>query len=120
MADLTGMAPGELRMTAFRLESYLRRRVVLDTQGPLLFIGTLASFDERGFWLLDADVHDRNDGHSTKEVYISNARLLEQGGARNVNRRRVFVDRSVVASVSGLDEIVLETEIGAAREDEIE
>lgn len=114
------MPNDELHMAAFRLESYLRRRVVLDTQGPLLFIGTLAALDERGFWLEDADVHDRNDGHSTKEVYISNARGLERSGARNVNRRRVFVERAVVASISAMDDVVMEGGADLSREGEFE
>jgi hypothetical protein len=97
-------------MSDFRLETFLRQRVVLDTQGPLVFIGTLAAVEERGYWLTDADVHDRNDGHSTKEVYVSNARELEKGGSRNVNRRRVFVERSVVASISALADVVFDAD----------
>ena len=93
-----------------RLDDWLHHRVVLDTQGPLLFIGTLVAFDDRGYWLSDADVHDRNDGHSTKEVYISNACALERAGSRNVNRRRVFVERSGIASISLLGDVVLEAE----------
>lgn len=89
------------------LEQYLSKRVVLDTQGPLLFIGTLTAFDQTGFWLRDADVRDRTDGHSTKEEYISNASLLERSGSRHVNRKRVFVERAVVASISALDEVVI-------------
>lgn len=93
-------------MQSYPLGDFLGRRVVLDTQGPLLFIGTLKSMDERGYWLTEADVHDRHDGHSTKEVYVSNARKLEQSGSRNVNRRLVFVDRDCVASVSALEDVI--------------
>jgi small nuclear ribonucleoprotein (snRNP)-like protein len=87
------------------LEKLLHQRVVLDTQGPMIYIGTLAAFDERGYWLLDADVHDRSDGHSPKEVYISQAQELEQSGARRSNRRRVFVERHAVISISALSDI---------------
>ena len=45
-------------MDACSLEDFLDRRVVLDTQESLIFIGRLLSFDERGYWLADADVHD--------------------------------------------------------------
>ncbi len=92
-------------MSSPNLTDYVNRRVVLDTQGPLLYIGTLIAHDERGYWLADADVHDRNDGHSGKEVYISRASELERTGVRNVNRRRVFVDRQAVVSLSGLDDV---------------
>lgn len=90
------------------LDIFLNRRVVIDTQGPLLYIGVLESFDERGYWLIDADVHDRNDGHSTKEVYISAARDLEKRGSRHVNRRRVFVEQHAVASLSALEDVVVD------------
>lgn len=89
---------------------YLQRRVVIDTQGPLLYIGTLTAVDGRYYHLADADVHDRHDGHSTKEVYISNAALLERAGSRNVNRRTVLVERAVVASISRLADVMLEAE----------
>ena len=58
-------------MKAETLDRYLERRVVLDTSGPMLYIGRLAAFDAAGYWLLDADVHNRSDGHSTKEEYVS-------------------------------------------------
>lgn len=89
------------------LQRYIDRRVVLDTQGPLIFIGTLRALDPTGYWLADADVHDRNDGHSSKEVYINNAYELERSGTRNVNRRTVFVDRAAVVSISALDDVVV-------------
>ena len=64
--------------------------------------------DDRGYWLSDADVHDRNDGHSSKEVYVNQAAVLEKSGALNVNRRRVFVERQAVISISALDDVVAE------------
>ncbi|MBU0637868.1 MAG: hypothetical protein KKB50_03315 [Planctomycetes bacterium] len=95
-------------MSERTLDMFLNRRVVLDTQGPMLFIGQLEGHDDRGYWLTEADVHDRNDGHSTKEVYISHAHDLEKSGGRNVNRRRVFVERHAVISVSALEDAVAE------------
>jgi len=88
------------------LDMYLKRRVVLDTQGPMIYIGTLTAHDERGFWLTDADVHDRSDGHSPKEVYISQAHDLEKTGSRRTNRRTVFVERHAIISLSALDDVV--------------
>lgn len=89
-----------------QMSDYLKRRIVIDTPGPLIYIGNLEHFDERGYWLADADVHDRNDGHSGKEVYVNQAYELDKGGSRVINRKRVFVDRQIVASISALDEVV--------------
>jgi hypothetical protein len=79
---------------------------VLDTPGPMIYIGRLEAHDERGYWLLDVDVHDRSDGHSTKEKYVSESLELERSGTPRVNRRRVFVERQAVISVSALEDIV--------------
>ena len=87
------------------LNEYIGRRVVLDTQGPLLYIGQLLAWDERGYWLADADVHDGRDGHASKEEYVSEAHELDRRGSRHVNRRRVFVERGAIVSISALDEV---------------
>ena len=91
------------------LNDFLNRRVVLDTPGSLVYLGRLIAWDERGYWLEDADVHDRQDGHASKEEYVNTAYGLEQQGAQHVNRRRVFVDRQVIASVSALDDVVTDS-----------
>jgi hypothetical protein len=88
------------------LDMFVGQRVVLDTAGPLIYIGKLEAHDQRGYWLSDADMHDRTEGHSTKEQYVSESRELEQGGAPHVNRRRIFVDRQAVISISALEDIV--------------
>ncbi len=80
--------------------------VVLDTQGPLVYIGRLESYDERGYWLVRADVHDRSEGHSTNEKYIHDACVLEREGARVINRRRVFVERAAIVSISALEDVL--------------
>jgi hypothetical protein len=85
---------------------FVGQRVVLDTPGPMIYIGVLEAHDARGYWLLDADVHDRTDGHSTKEKYVSESLELEREGTARTNRRRVFVERQAVISVSALTDIV--------------
>ena len=75
--------------------------VILDTQGPLIYIGTLAHVGRRFLVLLDADVHDRHDSAVSKELYIQQTAEL---GVR-VNRSRVVVMRGEVASVSLLSEV---------------
>lgn len=88
------------------LDEFLDRTVVLDTAGALVYIGRLISHDERGYWLINADVHDRDEGHSSKEKYVNDAHLLEREGARPLNRRRVFVERAAVVSISALDDVI--------------
>jgi hypothetical protein len=84
------------------LESYLEQTVVLDTAGPFVYLGRLISYDNDGFWLADADVHNCDDGHAPREQYITEA---ARDGIR-VNRERVFVLHSAVISVSALKEVM--------------
>jgi len=93
-------------MSENSLDALVNRRGVLDTQGAMIYIGCLESHNERGYWLTDADVHDRNDGHSSKELYINQAHELERTGVRRTNRRRVFVERHAIISISALDDVV--------------
>ncbi len=76
--------------------------VVLDTAGPLVYLGTLEAVTTEGFWLRDADVHNRTEGHANSELYVLDAK---REGIR-VNRRQVLVLRPTVASVSPLDAVV--------------
>ncbi len=78
------------------------RNVVLDTAGPITYLGRLVEIRPEGFWLADADIRDRSEGHHTKEQYICEVRLQ---GIR-ANRRRVFVFAHVVISVSALDDVI--------------
>lgn len=89
----------------YSVEQLLNRRVVIDTQGPLVYIGRLRQIDASGYWLSSADVHDRADGHSTKESYVSDARQLAAAGTPRINRRLVFVARHAVVSLSALSDV---------------
>ncbi len=84
------------------IESFLGQIVVLDTQGPLIYIGTLQSVSPHFWTLHDADVHDRHDSRSTKEFYLTETRQL---GVR-INRTHVHVAASQIASFSRLEDIV--------------
>lgn len=75
--------------------------VILDTQGPLVYIGTLERVGPAFVVLVEADVHDSNDSRSTKDLYVVETREL---GVR-VNRARVLVMRSQIASVSPLADV---------------
>jgi len=84
------------------LDELIGKQVVLDTAGPLVYLGVLEQVTPEGFWLRDADVHDRNDGQAGKELYVTEARRL----GIVPNRKRVFVIRSVVMSISALEDVI--------------
>jgi hypothetical protein len=96
--DSTAGGLGEL------LHHLIGRNVVLDTQGPILYLGRLSEVHDTGLWLEDADVHDCTEGHASKELYIIETTHY---GIR-VNRRRVFVLRTSIMSLSAIDDIVSE------------
>lgn len=83
-------------------DTFLSHTVVLDTDGPIVYLGTLTHADEAGFVLENADVHDTRDGHATKEVYVNGASLH----GISPNRRHVLVMPSAVMSISKLDDVV--------------
>jgi len=86
------------------LQTLIGRNVVLDTNGPFVYLGRLVEITEQGFWLEDADVHNRDEGHASKEVYVFEAK---QHGI-HVNRKRVFVLRAGVVSLSALEDVVVD------------
>lgn len=84
-----------------KLDNLIGHDVVLDTAGPLVYLGRLESCDAVGFWLTEADVHNSDDGHAPREQYIAES---ARDGVR-VNRNRVFVLRPTVTSVSALADV---------------
>lgn len=84
------------------LASFVGQIVILDTQGPLIYIGTLELVSDGVLVLAMADVHDCNDSRASKDLYIVETRDL---GVRS-NRQRVLVMRHQVASISLLQEVV--------------
>ncbi|HVP11360.1 MAG TPA: hypothetical protein VMV94_09275 [Phycisphaerae bacterium] len=91
-------------MTDVRLSitELIGKEVVLDTAGPVTYLGTLKAVCEEGFWLENADYRDRVEGHATKERYICEAR---ERGIRP-NRQRLFVFAHVVISISSLEDVI--------------
>ena len=77
-------------------------KIVLDTAGPVLYLGVLKEIAAGGFWLEDVDVHDCRDGHATKEVYLIEA---VQNGI-TPNRKRAYVMASAVISTSLLEDVL--------------
>jgi len=97
MADGVSMTGGEDPISGL-----VGKVVVMDTQGPLIYIGTLERSTEAFFVLAEADVHDSNDSRASKDLYVVETRDL---GVR-VNRRRVLVMRGQIASVSLISDVV--------------
>lgn len=88
------------------LDALLHRSVVLDTPGSVVYIGRLEAYDAHGYWLSGADVHDRSEGHATKEQYINDAHWLDKSGDRPMNRKLVFVASAAVISISALEDVI--------------
>jgi hypothetical protein len=86
------------------LDDLIGHDVVLDTAGPIVYLGRLVSYDDRGFWLESADLHNTAEGHATREQYVVES---AKDGIR-VNRRRVFVLRMTVFSVSALADVIVD------------
>ena len=84
------------------LAPYLAKEVVLDTRGPIVYLGTLEAVDPYFVTLTDVDVHDMLDGRTPKEKYILDARKF---GVKK-NRTRVVVRREEVVSFSLLEDVI--------------
>ncbi len=84
------------------LDAYLGQPVVVDTDQPVVYLGTLHAIAHLGIWLEGADMHDCRDGHATKEAYVYEASVA---GIRT-NRKRVFVMQSAIISISALTDVV--------------
>ena len=89
-------------MTPDTLKDFIGKEVVLDTKGPLVFIGRLASADDVAFVLEDADVHDAAELPKRKEVYVLEAK---KHGVK-ANRRRVVVRAYEIVSISLLEDVI--------------
>jgi hypothetical protein len=50
--------------------------VIVDTDGPEIFVGRCDDVDERGVFLHDVDVHSDGDGGRSKEDYVKRAAQL--------------------------------------------
>lgn len=86
------------------IEAMLGEKVVLDTLTRIVYLGTLAEVTDLTYVLKDADLHDCTDGFASKEEYTAAA---ARGGI-SVNRKRVVVMRSVVISLSRLEDVAAE------------
>jgi len=82
---------------------YLDQNVVIDTDSQFVYLGKLARVEDNFVVLSEVDVHDRHEGPSTKEQYVMEAKRF----GIKANRREVAVQKSMVVSVSRLDDVIL-------------
>lgn len=83
-------------------EKLLGQEVVLDVVSQYVYLGTLASCDDKYIVLERADVHDLRDTKTTRELYILDSRRY---GIRG-NRDRVLVRLQEVVSLSALTDVI--------------
>ncbi len=93
---------GKKKAESGPLDEFIGNDVVVDTSTPILYLGKLESVDDFFITLVDCDVHDVNEGASTKELYCIEAK---KHGIK-MNRKRVKVRKGVVVSISLLEDII--------------
>lgn len=76
--------------------------VVVDTDSRFVYLGTLSRVETEFLVMTDVDAHDRRESPSTKEQYIMDTKKF---GVK-ANRKEVSVRKSMVISVSKLDDII--------------
>lgn len=84
------------------LNEYVNKPVVVDTATPLIYIGTLSEIGNSFITLKDVDVHDANEGPSSKEVYAMEAKKF--GIKKNRSCTKLRID--VIVSISRLEDII--------------
>lgn len=78
------------------------RDVVVDVSSQYVYVGRLARVEEQFLLLEDADVHDLRDTSTTRELYVLDSK---RHGIR-ANRRRVWVRRDELVSISLLEDVM--------------
>ena len=89
-------------MNPDELSEYMGDNVVVDTATPLIYIGRLSSIGTGFLTLDDVDVHDVNEGASTKEIYAMEAKKF--GVKKNRSSTKVRID--IIISISRLSDII--------------
>ncbi len=92
-------------MTETDLAQFIGKDVVVDTDGPILYVGRLAEATPDRLVFEDVDVHYLSDGQNTgtKEIYIMDSKKL---GVRS-NRKSTHLFMARVMSISLLDDVVI-------------
>lgn len=83
-------------------KKFINSQVIIDTNSSFVYIGTLSEINNSFVVLTDVDVHDKNEGLSTKERYIMEAKKF---GVK-ANREFVSIRHSMVVSISKLEDVI--------------
>ena len=75
--------------------------VVVDTDGPEIFVGRCDDVDDRGIILNDADVHRDGEGGRSKEEYVKRAAMVGTWKKHDA----LLIPKDRIASVRRLGEI---------------
>jgi hypothetical protein len=78
------------------------REVVLDLASQYVILGALTGSDAHHYILENADVHDLRDTTTSRELYVLDAKRH----GINANRKRVFVRKDGVVSLSKLADVI--------------
>jgi hypothetical protein len=87
---------------ASELESLVGQVIVLDLESRFVIMGTYRGNHGPYYIVENADVHDLRDTTTTRDLYVLDAK---RHGV-NCNRRRVFVRREPVVSITLLADVV--------------
>lgn len=82
--------------------SFVGRNVIVDTDSQFVYIGVLKEVLDHFVIMSGVDVHDRNEGPSTKEQYIMDAKRF----GVNANRKEVSIRKTLIVSLSLLDDVI--------------
>ena len=91
-------------MAQFDLSTFVGKKIVVDTDGPILYVGHLEKAGDGQLTLTDVDVHYLQDGNptTTNELYVLESR--KHGVRRNRKAAQIRLER--VMSVSLLEDII--------------
>jgi hypothetical protein len=83
-------------------DALIGKIVVVDTDSRFVYLGRLDRVNVEFVVMKDVDVHDRREGPSTKEQYIMDSKRF---GVKP-NRKEASIRKSLVISLSALDDIL--------------
>jgi small nuclear ribonucleoprotein (snRNP)-like protein len=84
------------------LNDYLETIVVVDTDGPTAYIGTLVAVDSHHLLLRDVAIYDRRSANAEYELYLIEAAQYGPSTSRN----ELIVRHERVIAVSRLGDVV--------------
>jgi len=83
------------------LKKFIGENVIVDTDSHLLYLGKLTDVAPGHITLEDVDVHSHHDAHSSREIYLMDAKKF---GIRQ-NRTATVVLMSRIVGISRLDDV---------------